>query len=703
MKIDFIRARLRDAAPLLAVKGQLTRPVIACSAMQSGKEDTRFWHAVAAVQLAHEASLVHDDIIDGAVQRRGGVTEHVRHGVGAAIVKGDRLLAAGYAAAARTGSMWFVNAFAHAVESTIAGEMEQGRRLGDVLTMDEYERIIARKSGELVACAFATRVLLDVDSRAMRTYALGLRIGSLYQKVDDLLDYLPRPDAGKPVFGDYRQARWTWPLLFLGIPFGEDIEARLDYRAIRLCVEYIEREAREVIADLAGMDVIIGLIEGWARTAREAAIESWLLRRSEGALNRASYFSRNSRSFSFAARLLPTDYRNAIECIYAFCRFTDDLVDDTDEAPFPTEEILDCWERMARRSHWGDASGIAVIDDAMRMTPDFTFPKQLIAGMRMDLVGQRYETMADLGLYTHRVAGVVGQWLTSVFGISDPWVLERANRLGHAMQLTNILRDVGEDWRRGRLYLPLEQMHAHGVDPAEIAQVAETGVVTQRYRALIDELLEEADRAYADAREAIPYLPTGARRAISAAARIYQGIHDSLRANGYNNGTQRARTTWLMKARRALPALLTLLLLLVARPARAQLGAAWVAASEDSKSMPAAWAAVEQAPPGSVIRTAYHGALELLEARYGSWPPARLRHARAGFRLLDRAVEAAPDDVEIRYVRLMSYYYLPGFFGKKDIARADLDVVRELLPSARGRIPADAFAAIEKFVAQDGP
>jgi phytoene synthase len=161
----------------------------------------------------------------------------------------------------------------------------------------------------------------------------------------------------------------------------------------------------------------------------------------------------------------------------------------------------------------------------------------------MDLDPPSYPTLAALEVYTYRVASVVGGWVTELFGLRDPALLSRAFSLGHAMQLTNILRDVGEDWRNDRLYLPEDVMARFGVTRDDVARVASTGSVDDRWIALIEDLMETADRHYAAAFEAVPLLPSFYRRPVAVAARVYRGIHDEIRANEYDNGTRRAYTT----------------------------------------------------------------------------------------------------------------------------------------------------------------
>jgi phytoene synthase len=143
----------------------------------------------------------------------------------------------------------------------------------------------------------------------------------------------------------------------------------------------------------------------------------------------------------------------------------------------------------------------------------------------------------------------VGLWLTQLFGVRDPWALARAARLGHAMQLTNILRDVGEDLAHGRVYLPADLMRAHGVTRDELA-AWQRGVERphEGWRGLLEALMAEADAAYDDANEAMPTLPASFRRATAVAARVYRGIHDEIRRADYD--TLRRRV-WV-RARRKL-------------------------------------------------------------------------------------------------------------------------------------------------------
>jgi 15-cis-phytoene synthase len=265
------------------------------------------------------------------------------------------------------------------------------------------------------------------------------------------------------------------------------------------------------------------------------------------------YFARHSRSFHFAARFFPAEERGRIARVYAYCRVTDDLADRPDAAAgVPAERVLEEWLRLSRRAYDGETTGVAFLDAVMgemsgRGVP-FRYAAELVEGMRMDLRGERYRTAAALRGYTYRVASVVGLWITELSGVRRPEVLERAASLGHAMQLTNIVRDVGEDWRAGRLYLPAELMDRHGVSEAEIGVMARgERPIGPGYRSLLEEVMETAEAEYRRAFAAIPALPPPFQRPVAVAARVYRGIHGEVRRLGYDNLRRRAHTSLPVK------------------------------------------------------------------------------------------------------------------------------------------------------------
>jgi phytoene synthase len=269
--------------------------------------------------------------------------------------------------------------------------------------------------------------------------------------------------------------------------------------------------------------------------------------------------ARNSRSFHFAAAFMRRAERERTARVYAWCRFIDDLADAAGD-PVVAEARLDAWLECSRAAYEGQPSGIPLIDHAMgemaeRGVP-FAYPSHLAHGVRSDLRFVAHGDLDELLLYAYRVAGVVGQWLSELHGVRDPWMLERAAALGRAMQLTNIVRDVGEDWDYGRLYIPGALLERHGLSASDIGALRHgLRPLDDDYRNVLEDLMSVATREYVTAREAIPHLPAGFRRAVAVAAAVYEGIHDAVRRNGYDNLRRRAVTTTARKVVRAAGAL----------------------------------------------------------------------------------------------------------------------------------------------------
>ena len=265
-----------------------------------------------------------------------------------------------------------------------------------------------------------------------------------------------------------------------------------------------------------------------------------------------AYLGAHGRSFAMAAALMPEPHRSRITGVYTFCRYTDDLVDRGGHDPETLLLQLDEWLELARRAYYGRPANVALLDAIM---PDmaecgvpFAYVEALIEGMRMDVRGTRYDSVEELRYYCHHVASVVGLWLTELFGVHDVWTLQHAARLGTAMQLTNIIRDVGEDWARGRLYLPRDLMRRHGVTEDMIAQLRRGDeAIPLAYAALMADLIAIADEDYDTAAEGIPMLPDFFRPAVAVAARVYAAIHDVIRENGYDTIRRRAVTSMAQK------------------------------------------------------------------------------------------------------------------------------------------------------------
>lgn len=275
-----------------------------------------------------------------------------------------------------------------------------------------------------------------------------------------------------------------------------------------------------------------------------------------------SYMARNSRSFYFAAAFMRRAERERTARVYAWCRFIDDLADAKGD-PTVAEAQLDTWLEWSQAAYDGQPSGIPLIDEVMGEMAErgvsFAYALHLAHGVRSDLRFVAHRNLDELRLYAYRVAGVVGQWLCELHGIRDPWMLERAAELGQAMQLTNIVRDVGEDWDHGRLYIPRDLLERYNLSASDIGAIRQ-GVrpLDDDYRNLLEELMSVSTRGYVAAREAIPHLPAGFRGAVAVAAAVYEEIHDAVRRNGYDNLRRRAVTTTARKVVRAAGALWSL-------------------------------------------------------------------------------------------------------------------------------------------------
>ena len=202
----------------------------------------------------------------------------------------------------------------------------------------------------------------------------------------------------------------------------------------------------------------------------------------------------NSRSFHLASGLLPRDKRRASRALYAFCRTSDDIVDrmEGDQAAQLAE-----WRRRATSEHppTDDPVAVAWADACLRYDIPLRYAEQLIEGVARDFGQTRYATFADLTEYCYGVASTVGLMSMHIIGFSGPEAIPSAIKLGVALQMTNILRDVGDDWRLGRVYLPQDELTAHGLSEDDLA----AGVVTDRWRAFMRFQLDRNRRLYAEA------------------------------------------------------------------------------------------------------------------------------------------------------------------------------------------------------------
>ncbi|MGJ3230817.1 MAG: phytoene/squalene synthase family protein [Oceanicaulis sp.] len=256
-----------------------------------------------------------------------------------------------------------------------------------------------------------------------------------------------------------------------------------------------------------------------------------------------------SKSFHAASLLLPPAVRARAYALYGFCRRADDLVDGGANARAACDALEARLEAIYSGRPGPDPVDRAFADLVRDSHIPEALPEALIEGFAWDASGLRYDTISQLRAYAARVAGAVGAMMALVMGVRDEAALARACDLGVAMQLTNIARDVGEDAKAGRLYLPRAWMREAGIDPeaflADPRFDERLGKVTRR-------LLDEAARLYDRARPGVALLPAACRPAIHAAARIYREIGMEAARAGYDTVGARVSTTTRRKLSLAL-------------------------------------------------------------------------------------------------------------------------------------------------------
>jgi phytoene synthase len=236
-------------------------------------------------------------------------------------------------------------------------------------------------------------------------------------------------------------------------------------------------------------------------------------------------------SFYYSFLFLPPDKRRAITAFYAFCREVDDVADEAGDAGVARAKLA--WWRTEvadlMAGHPSHPVTRALAPFVAPMGIDAARLNEIIDGMEMDLTHHRYADFAALRVYCHRVAGVVGQISAGIFGYRHAQTLEYAEELGIAFQLTNIIRDVGEDARRGRVYLPADELARHGLSAEDI--VARRG--GEAFRALMAEQAARAEATYASAMAKLHPEDRRAQRAGLIMAAIYRALLAEIRRDGF--------------------------------------------------------------------------------------------------------------------------------------------------------------------------
>lgn len=250
-------------------------------------------------------------------------------------------------------------------------------------------------------------------------------------------------------------------------------------------------------------------------------------------------------SFYYSFLFLPHDRRRAITALYAFCREVDDVVDECSD-PGVARTKLAWWRKEVAGIFHGRpqhpvTQALAEVSTAFRLKEQLL--QEIIDGMAMDLDHDRYADFAALQPYCHRVAGVVGLLSAEIFGYQDQRTLQYAADLGMAFQLTNIIRDVGEDARRGRIYLPLDELERYGVSVQDIMHARET----DNFRRLMEFQIARALEYYRRAFEHLPDIDRRAQRTGIIMAAIYRALLEEIRAAGCHVLRERTSLTPLRK------------------------------------------------------------------------------------------------------------------------------------------------------------
>jgi 15-cis-phytoene synthase len=256
----------------------------------------------------------------------------------------------------------------------------------------------------------------------------------------------------------------------------------------------------------------------------------------------ARIIAEKARSFYFAARFLPADKRREVYALYAFCRTVDDIADiPEDSASVAAIRLrLDGWRDWLR-------AGAPSRDDPVRRalahvvrTHDLPLSPllELLDGLSDDVGPRHLPDLAALEHFCYSVAGTVGMVMAVLLGARDTRALGPARDLGIAMQLTNVLRDVGEDLSRGRIYLPADAMAHYGYRRSDL----ERGVIDERFATLLQCYIQKARAYYRKGLAGLPYLPHDSRLPIALAAHSYAGILTRIEGAGFDVFTQRLRT-----------------------------------------------------------------------------------------------------------------------------------------------------------------
>lgn len=257
-----------------------------------------------------------------------------------------------------------------------------------------------------------------------------------------------------------------------------------------------------------------------------------------------------SKNYSAASNYLPADKLPHVEALYALLRVGDDRVDVTHSGFNSPEEAIDDWEREYWKAFETGSSSHPVLRAYLNTSLTFGIPKETMSAyfraMRADLTQTRFPTFNDLVYYMDGSAIPVGRAMTYILGVAKPFTIANAipgaDHLSLAMQMSNFWRDIGEDWRRGRVYLPQEDMEFFKVSESDLAEQR----ITSNFIQLLEFEFERTEMHYNSARPSVRMLASG-QVAVMSALEIYRAIMDRIRANRYDVFNQRAGTGKLRK------------------------------------------------------------------------------------------------------------------------------------------------------------
>jgi phytoene synthase len=255
--------------------------------------------------------------------------------------------------------------------------------------------------------------------------------------------------------------------------------------------------------------------------------------------------AQSGSSFYYSFLFLPLNRRRAITALYAFCREVDDVVDECQDPQIAATKLA--WWRQELAKLYAGEPEHPVTRALLPVLAEFNLPQEqlleIIDGMAMDLQQTRYLDFKALSLYCYRVAGVVGLLAAEIFGYQERKTQKYAHDLGMAFQLTNIIRDIGEDARRGRVYLPVDELKRFDVSVADILNARHS----DNFRCLMEFQIERAEHYYEQAMSELPAADRKAQRPGLVMAGIYRTLLDEIKRDGCQVLTQRTSLTPVRK------------------------------------------------------------------------------------------------------------------------------------------------------------